>query len=291
MFMVRSARQKRPNRCVRHQPHRMEEAHADGGRKEETAMKEPENIRIWKEEENIAHIHGRDFSHIAGRYTEETDLPRDYRQIIQSRLKPEMKLLDVDTGGGELLLSLHHPHENTGAVEAYPPNIALCRETLLPLGIDFRTGDGKDVLPFEDAAFDMIIDRHGDFHVQDIRRMLKDDGIFITEQVGAENDRELVELLLGKTELPFPEQYLEIACRKFRDAGFEILDAQECFRPIRFFDVGTLVWFAHIIEWVFPGFSVDSCRERLLHAQHILKRTGSIEGRIHRFLLVCSKQN
>lgn len=69
------------------------------------------------------------------------------------------------------------------------------------------------------------------------------------------------------------------------------LDAQECFRPIRFFDVGTLVWFAHIIEWVFPGFSVDSCRERLLHAQHILKRTGSIEGRIHRFLLVCSKQN
>lgn len=221
MFMVRSARKKRPNRCVRHQPHRMEEAHADGGRKEETAMKEPENIRIWKEEENIAHIHGRDFSHIAGRYTEETDLPRDYRQIIQSRLKPEMKLLDVDTGGGELLLSLHHPHENTGAAEAYPPNVALCRETQLPLRTDFRTGDGKDVLPFEDAAFDMIIDRHGDFHVQDIRRMLKDDGIFITEQVGAENDRELVELLLGKTELPFPEQYLEIACRKVRDAGFE----------------------------------------------------------------------
>lgn len=139
--------------------------------------------------------------------------------------------------------------------------------------------------------FDMIINRHGDFHVQDIRRMLKDDGIFITEQVGAENDRELVELLLGKTELPFPEQYLEIACRKFRDAGFEILDAQECFRPIRFFDVGALVWYAHIIEWEFPGFSVDSCKERLLHAQHILKRTGSIEGRIHRFLLVCSKQN
>ena len=78
-------------------------------------MKEPENIRIWKEEENIAHIHGRDFSHIVGRYTEETDLPWDYRQIIQSRLKPEMKLLDVDTGGEELLLSLHHSHENTGA--------------------------------------------------------------------------------------------------------------------------------------------------------------------------------
>ena len=33
----------------------------------------------WKAEERIAHIHGWDFSHIAGRYTEEDDLPWDYR--------------------------------------------------------------------------------------------------------------------------------------------------------------------------------------------------------------------
>ena len=58
----------------------------------------------------------------------------------------------------------------------------------------------------------------------------------------------LVELLLGKTELPFPEQYLDIVKKRFCDVGFDILDAQECFRPIKFFDIGALVWFAHIIE-------------------------------------------
>ena len=200
-----------------------------------------------------------------------------------------MKLLDVDTGGGEFLLSLHHPHENTGAAEAYPPNVELCKETLLPLGIDFRAGDGAEVLPFADAAFDMVINRHGDLNVRDIRRMLKDGGIFITEQVGAENDRELVELLLGKIELPFPDQYLEIARKQFCDAGFDILDAQECFRPIRFYDVGALVWFARIIEWEFPGFSVERCKDELLHAQELLEQNGVIEGRIHRFLLVCSR--
>lgn len=84
-------------------------------------------------------------------------------------------------------------------------------------------------------------------NVQELRRILKPGGLFITEQVGAENDRELVELLLGKTDLPFPEQYLEIACRQFSAAGFELLDAQECFRPIKFFDIGALVWFARII--------------------------------------------
>ena len=62
-------------------------------------MKEKELIDIWKREESVAHIHGWDFSHIEGRYTEETDLPWNYQNIILDYLKPEMKLLDIDTGG------------------------------------------------------------------------------------------------------------------------------------------------------------------------------------------------
>ena len=118
----------------------------------------------------------------------------------------------------------------------------------------------------------MVINRHGDFHVGEIYRVLKPGGLFITQQVGAENDRELVELLCGETRMPFPEQYLDVVADQFRDAGFEILDAQESFWPIKFFDVGALVWFARIIEWEFPNFSVESCRNRLLNAQQILEK-------------------
>lgn len=244
-------------------------------------------IKCWKAEENIAHIHGWDFSHIEGRYTEE-ELPWDYRQIILDYLKPEMRILDIDTGGGEFLLSLNHPYEKTAATEAYPTNVELCRQTLLPLGIDFRPGDGKKP-PFEDTSFDLVINRHGDFDAREIHRILKPSGLFITQQVGAENDRELVELLCGKTELPFPEQYLSITSQKFRDAGFTILDARECFRSIKFFDVGALVWFARIIQWEFPNFSVDTCMDGLLNAQKLLEQNGCIEGKIHRFLLVAQK--
>lgn len=252
-------------------------------------MKEQELIKNWKEEEKIAHIHGWDFSHISGRYTEEDDLPWDYRGIILDYLKPEMKLLDIDTGGGEFLLSLGHPHENISATEAYPPNIQLCEETLSPIGIDFHSAHGEGVLPFEDDRFDIVIDRHGDFNASEIYRVLKKGGVFITEQVGADNDRKLVELLLEETPLPFPEQYLDIAERKFRDAGFEILDGQECFRPIQFFDIGALVWFARIIEWEFPGFSVEKCRDNLLRTQELLEQNGCVEGKMHRFLLVARK--
>ena len=76
-------------------------------------MKEKELIDIWKREESVAHIHGWDFSHIEGKYTEETDLPWNYQNIILDYLKPEMKLLDIDTGGGEFLLSLRHPYVKT----------------------------------------------------------------------------------------------------------------------------------------------------------------------------------
>ena len=54
-------------------------------------------------------------------------------------------------------------------------------------------------------TFDIVINRHGAFDENEIWRVLKPKGIFITQQVGAENDRELVELLLNEVPpLPFP---------------------------------------------------------------------------------------
>ena len=244
--------------------------------------------KSWKEEERIAHIHGWDFSHIDGRCME-TALPWDYRQIISEYLTPEMKLLDIDTGGGEFLLTLSHPYENTAATENYSVNVQLCQQRLLPLGIDVRQADGNGKLPFYDGSFDMVIDRHGDFNAEEVYRVLKAGGLWITQQVGAENDRELVELLCGNTEIPFPQQRLHVIENQFTDAGFTVLRGQECFCPIRFYDVGALTWFARVLPWEFPAFSVDTNLEHLLQAQRVLEKNGCIQGTIHRILLVAKK--
>lgn len=108
--------------------------------------------------------------------------------------------------------------------------------------------------------------------------------------MGAENDRELVELLLNDVpDIPFPNQYLQIARTAFQEMGFSIIEADEAFRPIKFWDVGALVWFARIIKWEFPGFSVRECLGNLYHAQEILEQEGVIQGKTHRFLLVAKK--
>ncbi|MBR5637214.1 MAG: methyltransferase domain-containing protein [Pseudobutyrivibrio sp.] len=244
----------------------------------------------WEAEEKIAHIHGWDFSHIHGRYEEEEDLPWDYERIIAEYRTDDKKMLDFDTGGGEFLLSLKHPYENTAATEGFPPNVELCKETLLPLGIDFKACNDSANIPFEDDSFDLIINRHGDFNPEETHRILKQNGIFITEQVGGDNDRDLVEMVLSEVPAPFPELKLSIQKEKFEKAGFEIIRAEEAYRPIRFYDIGAFVWFAHIIEWEFPGFSVEKCFNKLLEMQEIVDKNRVLEGTIHRYLIVAKKK-
>lgn len=251
-------------------------------------MNREELYALWKHEEEIAHIRGWDFSHIEGRYDQD-ELPWEYGAVVRSYLRDDMRLLDLDTGGGEFLLSLGHPYANTAATEGYPPNVELCARTLPPLGIDFRPCSDASNIPFEDGSFDMIIDRHGDFDPKEIYRLLKPSGLFVTQQVGDNNDAGLPELLLSEPPCPFSGLDLATQRAAFEKAGFQILRGNEAFRPIRFYEVGALVWFARIIEWEFPGFSVDNCLDRLYRAQELIEQNGFIEGTIHRYLIAAKK--
>ena len=253
-------------------------------------MTDEELKALWKREEDQAHIHGWDFSHIENRYESDNDLPWDYKEIILRHLTDDMELFDYDTGGGEFLLSLNHPADKTSATEGYPPNVALCEKTLPKLGVKFKECHDAALIPFDDASFDMVINRHGSFSAPETFRILKKGGLFVTEQIGADNDFDLVKRVLPDAVKPYPELTLDIQRKAFEQAGFHLLDAREVFRPIVFYDIGAFVWFARIIEWEFAGFSVDACFEKLLELQREIERNGKIEGTIHRILIVAEKQ-
>ena len=252
-------------------------------------MNETELKALWEQEEKIAHIHGWDFSHIDGRCVE-TELPWDYKDTIEKYITKELRILDYDTGGGEFLLSLKHPYEKTAATEGYAPNVELCQSTLLPLGIDFKACDDPANIPFPDESFDLILNRHGDFVPKELHRLLKKGGMFITQQVGADNDRDLVEMVLPGLERPFPHCTLKEQSKAMEDVGFRILEGKEAYRPMRFYDVGAFVWFARIIQWEFPDFSVEKCWDRLLEMEKKIRKDNFVEGTVHRWLMVAQKQ-
>lgn len=244
--------------------------------------------RIWQGEEECA-FSGWDFSHLDGRWTD-AELPWDYRAEVLDGLAPEHRLLDMGTGGGEFLMTLGHPPAVTAVTEGYPPNLALCRERLSPLGVDVRAVNEDDRLPFEDERFDRVINRHESFRVDEVRRVLRPGGRFVTQQVGGENDRALSERLIEGFRPAFPDHDLAHNVRALIEAGFEILRAEEHLGPIRFYDTGALVFFARVIPWEFPGFSVERCWDRLTDVQREIEQRGCVEGTEHRFLIVARRQ-
>ena len=242
----------------------------------------------WLMEERAAFA-GWDFSRIHAR-TSEDALPWDYRELIHAHLRPAHRLLDLGTGGGEFLLSLLHPYENTCVTEGWEPNVRLCRERLAPLGIGVYEADGGDRLPFADNAFDIVINRHESYDFGEAARVLKPGGLFITQQVGGENNAALSRRLIPGFQPPFPNHTLAAESEKCAAAGFELLYQNEAFPRVRFYDIGALVYFAKIIEWEFPGFSVEGCYEALCTLQRELEVRGAVESVTHRFVLSARKK-
>lgn len=150
----------------------------------------------WLTEENRS-FQGWDFSSIQGRSHEEA-LPWSYRDLVLENKKDQDILLDMGTGGGEFLLTLNHPFENTYITEAYEPNYQLCLKTLAPKGIHVHKVSEDGILPFESNLFDMTINRHEDFNLKEVHRVLKPGGIFITQQVGHEDILSLSRLVLNQ---------------------------------------------------------------------------------------------
>lgn len=247
-----------------------------------------EQLRNYLKHEENQVFRGWDFSYLKGRWDDE-HIPWDYEEILLSYLKSKHKLLDMGTGGGEFLLTLNHPYYNTAVTEAYPPNVAICKEKLQPLGITVKQVFEDSNLPFADSSFDIIINRHESYDISEVSRILKTGGYFITQQVDSENDADISKKVLHDYRPSFPDHDLIHNLEAFKSNGFEIIQSAESFTPIRFYDTGALVYFAKIIEWEFPNFSVDTCFENLCEIDKEINKFGFIEGTEHRFLIVAKK--
>lgn len=232
---------------------------------------------------------GWDFSYLKDRWENEK-LSWNYNEFVKEYLKNDDELLDMGTGGGELLLIFRHPYNKTSVTEAYPPNIKLCQETLAPLGIKVYPILQDDILVnVASDNYDVVLNHHESYLETEVKRVLKQNGLFITQQVGAYNNLDLIRFFDEQHQIQFPDVTLDESVKRLEALGFEILYKKEEYPKIKFYDLGAIAFFASIIKWEFIDFSVEKNLDKFEILDNILKEKGYIESTEHRFMIIARK--
>ena len=231
---------------------------------------------------------GWDFSWLDGRWIE-GPIPWDYRELVMARFEGVQSLLDLGTGGGELLASMAPLPADTWATENYPPNGPIARARLEPLGVRVVTDIPDDALPFPDDTFDLVIDRHESYNPAEVFRILKPGGRFITQQVGGQDNLRLNELLQDEMCFEFADWEPAAAVSGLEAAGFQVVERMEAGLETRVTDIGAVVYYLRAIPWQIEGFTVEGYRDRLLALHEMMQREGVLTLRSHRFLIEAVK--
>lgn len=218
------------------------------------------------EEAERAPFHGWDFSYLAGRW-HDPEPPWNYAALVRAASVGATSLLDLGTGGGELLASLADAlPPDAHATEAYPPNVAIARRRLDPLGVRVAAIDPADLypvpgqdaahrLPYPDARFDLVLARHEAYDPAEVARALRPGGTFVTQQVGGRHFGEL-NRALGAAPPTLPDWCLATAVRQVEAAGLRVRDAREAVGEGSFADVGAIVYYLTAVPWQIPDFTV-----------------------------------
>jgi SAM-dependent methyltransferase len=224
---------------------------------------------VWLQEEQESFA-GWDFSHLAGRLREEQP-PWSYAEYAGQLMRQASSVLDLGTGGGERLLGLReHWPPRVAATEGYPPNLALATERLSPLGVKVKgaESDESTILPFADAAYDLVISRHSSFNAAEVARVLTPGGTFFTQQVHGRSGEDLQALFGATPQWPYatPDYF----AAQLAAAGLSISKQREWVGKMTFTDVGAIVYYLKAVPWSVPGFTVASYLDALLGLQEQL---------------------
>jgi SAM-dependent methyltransferase len=242
---------------------------------------------------------GWDFSYLNGRMLE--DRPAwDYAERVRRRFPGASALLDLGTGGGEVLAGLAPPPPRTTATEGYPPNVAVARARLAPLGVEvvavegapdnleIAPGAGIGSLPFPDSSFPLAINRHESYYPAEVYRVLAPGGVFITQQVGGTHHRAL-NRLLGAPETSGMAWNLAFAVDQLAGASFRVIDQREEFPETVFRDIGAVVYYLKAAPWQVPDFTVERYHDRLAALHERIEAEGSLRVSGHLFYLEAVK--
>jgi SAM-dependent methyltransferase len=233
-------------------------------------------------------VEGWDFSWFAGRATEQRP-SWGYARLMGDRMAVAGRALDLQTGGGEVLAGIRHAPSMLCATESWSPNVLIARRNLASLGGSVVQADDVRPLPFRSESFDLVVSRHPTVVLwNEIARVLRPGGHYLSQQIGIGSNRELYEYLMGP--LPHPEgDGSERALRELAAAGLVAEDVRHESLEVHFDDIAAVVVFLRKVIWTVPDFSVRRYRSRLAELHEQIQRNGPFVSHSQRVLVEASK--
>jgi SAM-dependent methyltransferase len=229
-------------------------------------------------------VEGWDFSWLEGRATEERP-PWGYARLMGERMAGATAALDIETGGGEVLATVTRPPALLVATEGWWPNVEVARSRLRPLGAHVVAATDSPTLPFTDALFDLVVSRHPVVVLwEEIARVLRPGGTYLSQQIGPGTNRELTELMMG----PKPVNEARSAAnarRSAESAGLEVVDLREAALRVAFFDVGAVIYFLRKVLWTVPDFTPEAYGPQLLRLHQQIEEEGPFVATGRRLLV------
>jgi SAM-dependent methyltransferase len=233
-------------------------------------------------------VEGWDFSWFDGRATEERP-PWGYSALMGERLGSVASALDIETGGGEVLATAPRTPALMVATESWRPNVEIAHRRLGPRGAHVVAVADSPTLPFVTNTFELVVSRHPVVVLwEEIARVLRPGGTYLSQQIGAGTNRELTDFMMG----PQPVNQRRSAARlraAAEEAGLEVVDLQSAALRVAFYDVAAVVYFLRKVHWTVPDFSVEKYHQRLLAVHERIEREGEFLSTAQRVLLEARK--
>ena len=179
--------------------------------------------------------------------------PWSYPNRSKVLLAGARTVLDMGTGGGERFLEILEGYDGLAvATEGWSGNVHVASEALSSYGAPVVYASGLS-LPFADACFDLVLNRHNELDPADVARILSPGGTFLTQQVGHDNWQELRAFFSRQTDFgPKFDRYRE----GFLAAGLTIERAETHDTSVACRSLGDLVYLLTATPWTVPGFDL-----------------------------------
>ena len=190
-------------------------------------------------------------------------------------LPPGLGALGVGlgTGGGERFAEICRDYAGRAvATEEWQPNVPVASARLALMDAQVVHASSLH-LPFDAGAFELVLNRHEELDPAEVSRVLVPGGLFLTQQVGSDNWRELGDYFPRMTDFG---PLFELYSQGLRESGLDIVYADTHERQTAFGGLGDIVYLLTAAPWTIPDFDVERDLDALLALEHALTRERGI---------------